>query len=60
VDLVRIGRICIDRGICGAVYPVNLFYMKMPGPPGSKSISKILAFQKLKEWLREIDGLVEG
>ncbi|MCS7366779.1 MAG: myo-inositol-1-phosphate synthase [archaeon YNP-WB-062] len=59
VDLVRIGRICIDKGICGAVYPVNLFYMKMPGPPGSKSTSKILAFQKLKEWLREIDGLVE-
>jgi len=59
VDLVRIGKICIDKGICGAVYPVNLFYMKMPGPPGSKSTSKILAFQKLKEWLKEIDGLVD-
>lgn len=57
VDLVRLGKICIEKGFKGAVYPVNLFYMKKPGPSGSKSASKIIAFQKLKEWLIEINEL---
>ncbi|MEM1549217.1 MAG: inositol-3-phosphate synthase [Candidatus Methanomethylicia archaeon] len=57
VDLVRLGKICIEKNLRGAIYPVNLFYMKKPGPPGSKSTSKIIAFQKLKEWLMEIGEL---
>lgn len=57
VDLVRLGKICIEKNLKGAIYPVNLFYMKKPGPPGSKSTSKIIAFQKLKEWLMEIGEL---
>ncbi|MCX8168699.1 MAG: inositol-3-phosphate synthase [Candidatus Methanomethylicia archaeon] len=57
VDLTRLGSICIDKGFKGTIYPVNSFYMKRPGPPGSKSISKIIAFQKLKEWLISINEL---
>lgn len=57
VDLVRLGKICIERGLKGTIHQVNSFYMKKPGPPGSKSIAKILAFQKLKEWLKSINEL---
>ncbi|MEM2137430.1 MAG: myo-inositol-1-phosphate synthase, partial [Candidatus Methanomethylicia archaeon] len=57
IDLVRLGKICIERGLKGTIYQVNSFYMKKPGPPGSKSIAKILAFQKLKEWLKSINEL---
>ncbi len=51
VDLVRLAKISLDRGLRGTVYEVNAFYMKRPGPPGSRSIAKILAFSGLKRWL---------
>jgi len=51
VDLVRLGRIAIDRQTYGSIYEVNAFYMKKPGPPGSRAVSKYHAFQKLINWL---------
>lgn len=51
VDLVRLGKISVEGGEWGTVYPINSFYMKMPGPPGSRSISKTTAYRLLKEWL---------
>lgn len=56
VDLVRLGKIALDRGFSGTVYEVNAFYMKNPGPYNAKSISKIVAYYKLLQWL----GLSKG
>jgi len=51
VDLVRLAKIAVDRGMRGTIYPVNAFYMKRPGPSDSRATSKILAFEGLKKWL---------
>ncbi len=54
VDLVRLGQLCLDAGISGAVDTVNAFYMKNPGPAETRSTSRILAYFKLRRWLAEI------
>lgn len=54
VDLVRLGQLCLDAGISGAVDPVNSFYMKSPGPAHVRSTSRILAYFKLRRWLAEL------
>jgi len=51
VDLVRLGKIALDRQQYGTVYEVNAFYMKKPGPHGSKIISKYRAYQQLLQWV---------
>lgn len=51
VDLVRLGKIAVDRGQYGTVYEINAFYMKRPGPPGSKAISKVKAYDLLLKWM---------
>jgi myo-inositol-1-phosphate synthase len=51
VDLVRLGKIALDREYYGTVYEVNAFYMKNPGPREGKSIAKTKAYDKLLEWL---------
>lgn len=59
VDLVRLAKIAIDRGFSGTIYEVNSFYMKSPGPAGSKSISRIVAYQLLIDWLLRVGELVK-
>jgi len=51
VDLVRLAKIAMDRQEYGTIYPVNAFYMKMPGPRDAKSIPKVHAFEKLNKWI---------
>lgn len=51
VDLVRIGKLAIEKQSFGTVYEVNAFYMKRPGPHGSKAISKFHAYNQLLAWL---------
>ncbi len=51
VDLARLGKIAVDRGVKGTVYEVNAFYMKNPGPYNAKAIAKIVAYYKLLDWL---------
>lgn len=51
VDLVRLGKLALDRKHYGTVYEINAFYMKRPGPPGSKAISKVRAYELLLNWL---------
>ncbi len=53
VDLVRLGRLAVDAGLYGTIYEINAFYMKKPGPKGSKSISKIVAYHRMVEWLKK-------
>ena len=60
VDLIRLGEICLERGEYGAIYPINAFYMKMPGPIEKAAIAKIKAFELLEEWLFEGDNISGG
>jgi myo-inositol-1-phosphate synthase len=53
VDLVRLGKIAVDRKEFGTVYPVNAFYMKNPGPKEKTNIPRITAFEKLKQWIEK-------
>jgi len=57
VDLIRIGKIAVERGFKGTVYEVNAFFMKKPGPRDAKSVSKAYAYYKLVELLKTIDAL---
>ena len=54
VDLARISKLLLDAGIHGTVYEVNAFYMKRPGPLGSRHLPKILAYTKLLEKLNKL------
>lgn len=51
VDLVRLGKIALERKAYGTVYEINAFYMKNPGPKEGRSIAKMKAYSKLLEWL---------
>nr|AGJ71389.1 myo-inositol-3-phosphate synthase [synthetic construct] len=50
VDLVRLGKIAVDRKEFGTVYEVNAFYMKNPGPKEAKNIPRIIAYEKMRQW----------
>ncbi|MBP1911134.1 inositol-3-phosphate synthase [Thermococcus stetteri] len=50
VDLVRLGKIAVDRKEFGTVYEVNAFYMKNPGPKEAKNIPRIIAHEKMRMW----------
>ena len=54
VDLVRLGQLCLDESLSGAINPVNAFYMKSPGPADVRSTSRILAYFKMRRWLAKI------
>ncbi|WP_456365811.1 inositol-3-phosphate synthase [Thermococcus sp.] len=50
VDLVRLGKMAVDRREFGTVYDVNAFYMKNPGPREAKNIPRIIAHEKVRMW----------
>ncbi len=50
VDLVRLGKIAIERKEWGTVYEVNVFYMKNPGPAEKGNIPRIIAYEKMRQW----------
>ncbi len=50
VDLVRLGKIAVERKEFGTVYEVNAFYMKNPGPKEMHNIPRIIAHEKMREW----------
>jgi myo-inositol-1-phosphate synthase len=52
VDAARISKALMDRGYRGTVYEVNSFFMKKPGPRGSRNVSRIIAYHKLLELLK--------
>ena len=54
VDLARIGRALVEREHYGTAYPVNAFFMKSPGPPGSRNVARVLAYEMLVKWLMQI------
>ena len=54
IDLIRLGKLAIDHQVYGTIYEVNAFYMKRPGPSGTKATSKIYAFYNLLRWLEQL------
>ena len=58
VDVIRLAKMALDKDCRGTLYEVNAFFMKKPGPPGSKAVAKILAFQNLLKWLKS-NGLLK-
>ena len=50
VDLVRLGKIAIEKKAFGTVYEVNAFYMKNPGPKDMPNIPRIIAHEKMRMW----------
>ena len=60
VDLSRLAYASLRAGVYGTVPEINLFYMKRPGPHGTRHKAKILAYRDLLsfvERLREARGL---
>ena len=60
VDLARLAYASLKAGVYGTVPEINLFYMKRPGPLGTRHKAKILAYRDLLsfvERLREARGL---
>ncbi|MCO6040502.1 inositol-3-phosphate synthase [Thermococcus alcaliphilus] len=50
VDLVRLGKMAVERKEFGTVYEVNAFYMKNPGPREKGNIPRIIAHEKMRMW----------
>jgi len=50
VDLVRLGKIAVDKKEFGTIYEVNAFYMKNPGPIEKPNIPRIIAYEKMRMW----------
>jgi len=50
VDLVRLGKIAVEKKAFGTVYEVNAFYMKNPGPKEMHNIPRIIAHEKMRMW----------
>lgn len=54
-SIVPVAKSLLERGVHGSYATVNRFYMKMPGPRGTKNISKIVAYQDLLKELKKLD-----
>jgi len=52
---IPVAKSLLERGVRGTYATANRFYMKMPGPRGSKNISKIVAYQDLLRELKKLD-----
>ena len=54
VDLARLAKLALDKGLAGTIYQINAFYMKKPAPPGSKNMARILAYQNLLNFVEKL------
>jgi len=52
---IPISKALIDRGVRGTHAPTNRFFMKMPGPRGTKNVSRIVAYYDLLKELGNLD-----
>ncbi|MGC9210414.1 MAG: inositol-3-phosphate synthase [Acidilobus sp.] len=55
-SIVPIAKVLLDRGISGTHAPTNRFFMKMPGPKGTKNVSRIAAYYDLLKELKRLDA----
>ncbi|MGC8566515.1 MAG: inositol-3-phosphate synthase [Caldisphaera sp.] len=54
-SVIPITKAYIDRGYKGTVTSINRFFMKRPGPLGTKNVSRIVAYNELMKELKSID-----
>ncbi len=59
VDLVRISKALVEKGVKGTFYDVNAFYMKNPGPKDAKNKARIKAYYDMIESLKGL-GILEA
>ncbi len=59
VDLGRLAKAALDKGVKGTFYEVNAFYMKNPGPKEAKNKARIKAYYDMLEKLKELGILLE-
>ena len=59
VDLARLGKALLDKDVKGTAYPVNAFFMKDPGPRGSRNKARIRAYYDMLQYLRELGVIAE-
>lgn len=50
VDLVRLGKMAVERQQRGTCFEVNSFYMKNPGPKDRPNIPRIVAYDMMRRW----------
>ncbi len=55
VDLARISKSLLDRGYRGTLYEVNAFFMKKPGPDGSRNMARIAAYYRMIDLLKKLE-----
>ncbi|MGC9071343.1 MAG: inositol-3-phosphate synthase [Acidilobus sp.] len=54
-SIVPISKALLDRGASGTHVLANRFFMKMPGPKGTRNVSRIVAYYDLLRDLRRLD-----
>uniref|UniRef100_A0A7J3X4Z4 Myo-inositol-1-phosphate synthase n=1 Tax=Thermofilum pendens TaxID=2269 RepID=A0A7J3X4Z4_THEPE len=57
VDLARLAYASLKAGVYGTVPEANLFYMKRPGPLGTKQKARVLAYRDLLSFVERLRGL---
>ncbi len=56
-SIAPLSKSLIDRGIFGTHALANRFFMKMPGPKGTRNVSRIVAYYDLLRELKQLDVL---
>jgi myo-inositol-1-phosphate synthase len=59
VDLARLAYASLRAGVYGTVPEINLFYMKRPGPLGTRHKAKILAYRDLLSFVERLREMRE-
>jgi myo-inositol-1-phosphate synthase len=59
VDLVRLAKAAMDKGVKGTFYEVNAFYMKNPGPKEARNKARIKAYYDMLEKLKQL-GILQA
>ncbi|UXD21505.1 myo-inositol-1-phosphate synthase [Ignicoccus pacificus DSM 13166] len=59
VDLARLSKALMERGVKGTCYEVNAFYMKNPGPKNAKNEARIKAYYDMLKYLKELKIIKE-
>lgn len=54
VDLARLAYASLRAGVYGTVPEINMFYMKRPGPLGTRHKAKILAYRDLLSFVEQL------
>ncbi len=54
-SIAPLSKSLVDRGIYGTHVTTNRFFMKMPGPKGTRNVGRIVAYYDLLRELKQLD-----